>query len=400
MFTVSAAYLAAIRGPHQAYGYVEAYYNGAKLSYTTSAGDTATRLPLIDGAVTVDGSTPGVRRTLSITLAAEPGLWDKLSPIGTELRASTVLRYPSGATETIPQGVFDVDAQRMGYAVSGDLQITAPDRWARIQRARFFTPRNFSGGTIRARISALLLEALPAGTNVTDTSTSTDTVPKQTIDQDRAQFVQDLAKSAAIDVYFGRDGSPIMRNTPQIDVNNPVWLVDASDTGVLIDASRQRDRTKTYNVIIINGDQNNGSAPFATQAVWDNVTTSVTFAGGGTGSGAVSTIPDPSTAGPFGQRPAFYSSPLVTSASQAVNAGRALLAKSTGLAAQLSLSSISNPALDDGDTIKVLLPAERRDKQRPVEYHIVDTLTVPLVPTKTPMSIDTRSTRADDLGLS
>jgi hypothetical protein len=66
---VTAAFLEAIRGPHTAYGYVEARRAGARLSYTTSAGETATRLPLLDGSVPVDGGTPGTRRNLTASLS-------------------------------------------------------------------------------------------------------------------------------------------------------------------------------------------------------------------------------------------------------------------------------------------------------------------------------------------
>lgn len=398
MYAVSQLFLDAIRSSHKAYGYVEAWRNGARLTYTTSAGESATRLPLIDGSVTVDGSTPGVRRTLSVQLASEPGLWDFLAPVGTELRAFTVLDYLNDATEVIPQGVFDIDVQRIGYATNGDLKITAPDRWARIQRAQFYAPRSFSGGRIRSLISTLLLEVLPTGTTVADYGTSTATVPTQTIDRDRAGFVQDLAKSASLDVFFGRDGSPIIRDTPALNMANPVWQVDATEDGVLIDASRERNRQKTYNIVIVNGVQNDGAVPFAAQAVWDNYPASPTYAGPGAGFGALSAIPAASSAGLFGQRPTFYTSPLVVTTAQAIKAGQTILGRVTGLAAQLSLTSIANPALDDGDTILVELPPERRDLPRPVEYHLIDSLTVPLMPSKTPMSIETRSTRADDVG--
>jgi hypothetical protein len=146
VWAVSAAFLEAIRGPHTAYGFVEAWRAGARLSYTTSAGETATRLPLLDGGVSVDGGTPGTRRNLSVSLAREPGLWDVLAPVGVELRAYTALEYLTGATEVVPQGVFPVDVQRVGYGPDGTLQLTAPDRWATIQAALFPTPRKIGGG--------------------------------------------------------------------------------------------------------------------------------------------------------------------------------------------------------------------------------------------------------------
>jgi hypothetical protein len=393
---VNQTFLDAIRGPHHAYGYLEAWRAGTRLTIDSGSAlpvaDDGSRMPLVDGTVQVDGSTPGVRRTLTARLAPMAGLWDLLAPIGTELRPYTVLRYPSGATVAVPQGVFVVDVQRIGYAANGDLQITAPDRWVRVQRARFLTPRQFGGVTNRALIATLLLEALPTGTVVTDLGTSAATVPKQTEDRDRAGFIQKLAKAASLDVFMDRAGNPVIRDVPQI-TNSPVWTVDAGATGVMIDADRERNRQRTYNLVVVNGTRNDGTIPFATQYVWDNNPLSPTYAG--PGSGVSSTPPAASSAGPLGQVPLFYASPLLANVAQAQKAGLTLLGKVTGLAAQLTLTAVSNPALDDGDTINVQLPRERRDLPRPVERHITDTLTVPLVPHATPQQIATRSTVAD-----
>ena len=387
MYGVSASYLQAIRGPHQAYGYVEAYYAGDKVTLQ----DGTTRLPLdADGQnqVTVDATTPGARRTLSLTLAPTVGLFDALAPIGTELRAYTVLRYPSGVEEVVPQGVFVIDVQTMGYASSGTISITAPDRWVLVQNAQFLTPRaSVMGSSATAEIGRLVLQALPAGSTFVFGTTSSVAVPAQTWDTDRGKAVQDLATAASLDVYFDRNGVPTVRDAPVMNTGGGVWTVDASQTGVLVDANRQRDRQKTYNMVVVNGTRSDGTAPFGTQFVWDSDATSATYAG-------PDPINRPELAGPFGVRPMFYSSPLLNDQGQALNTGQTILNRVRGLNKQLTLTSISNPALDDGDTIQVVLPAERHDLSQPVELHLVDTLTIPLNPSKTAMTIGTRSTQA------
>jgi hypothetical protein len=395
VWAVSQSYLEAIRGPHTAYGFVEAWRAGARLSYTTSAGETATRLPLLDGSVPVDGGTPGTRRNLSVSLAREPGLWDVLAPAGVELRAYTALEYLTGATEVVPQGVFPVDVQRVGYGPDGTLQLTAPDRWATIQAALFPTPRKIGGGgtTARAVITTLLTEALPPGTAVADYSTSTVTVPVQTPDEDRARTIEDIATAAALDVFFDRDGTPTIRDVPRLDPDRVVWSVDAGDVGVMTGADRERNRQSVRNLIALTSDRNDGTAPFATQYVWDNDPTSATYAGPGTGAGP--TPPTATTAGPMGQRVLRMSSPVWSTAQQAITAGQAKLAQTTALASQLTLEAVPNPALDDGDTITAQLPPERSGQPRTVEWHLIDSLTVPLVPSKNAQTITTRSTRPD-----
>lgn len=391
MYPVSAQYLEALRVGYRMEGYVEAWRSGAQLTYIDGEGLPRTKLPLVADAnnvVTVDGSSPGPRRTLSVTLAPLPGLWDLLSPVGTELRAFHTVEYTHGLSETIPQGVFDIDVQRMGYGADETISVTAPDRWQRIVNARFAIPRAASAGVnMRVQIATLIAEALPGGIGLVDTATTTVNTPIQVWEDSRAKAIQDLAKAAAVDVGFDRTGVPFIRNAPVLS-ENVVWTVDASAQGVLIAADRERNRQSTYNVVKIMSEASTKGDPlFAPQFVWDNNPLSPTYAG-------PDPITSPGLAGPFGVRMFTYSSPLVADATAALAAGRVLLEQASGLAAQLSLQAAPNPALDDGDTIQVVLPRERYDVPRPVERHVVRRLTVPLTPGAA-QSIDTRSTVAD-----
>lgn len=389
-----------LRNPHTQYGVVKAQYQGSWLQLEDDGGLAVidrTVLPLVDGTVQVDGSTPGARRTLTVTLAPTPGLFDLLAPPGVELCAYSVLRAPNGDTVTIPQGVFPIDTlQRTSYLANGDIGITnVPDRWSKIRNARFLAPRQFGGGTVQQQITNLLLEALPAGASVTDLSTQTAPMPVQTEDRNRDALITAAAAAASLDVFFDRSGNPVIRNVPVLGVQ-PVWLVDASATGVLVDADRQRSLQKTYNVVVVNSQTTGGSPLFDPVIAWDNNPASPTYAGPGAGVGAITDLPPSSSAGPFGQRPIFYSSPLVTSAAQAQQVASTRLALVTGLAKQLTLTAVPHPGLDDGDTLMVQLPQERYDLGRPVEMHLVDSFTIPLRPGKgAPQTIATRSNRPD-----
>lgn len=394
MYAVSQRRLDMLRtGGGTVYGYVTATYAGEPVTVTDEFGEQTAHLPLhAEGTnqVAVDGATPGARRVLTATLAPTPGLFEALARPGVELAAYTAIRYLDGSVETEPQGRFDVDVARVGYGSAGMIGLTAPDRWQRIVNARFVVPRaSTKSATVGAQIASLLTEVV--GGSVTDLATSTATVPAQTWDRDRAQVIQDLAKAAAIDVFFDRNGSPVIRDVPALDPASVALTIDASETGILVDADRERNRQKTYNVVVGGGSAADGTAPFTPQVAWDNASTSDTYAGPGAGVGAVTDLPPASEAGPFGQRPTFYSSPLLTTATQAQTACRTILARVQGAAAQLTLTSIPAPFLDDGDTILVVLPDGTR------EVHIINSFTVPLVPHKNPMPISTRSTRPDDV---
>jgi hypothetical protein len=420
--------LDALRAGSTQYGYVEAWRGGFQLSFTDADGFTSTRLPLNEKAtnqVVNDSTTPGPRRTLSVTLAPLPGLWDLLAPLGTELRAYTVMRFLDGSLEVIPQGVFGIDVQKVNFGGGGDLTLTAPDRWQQIVNAEFLTPRAADAGvSVRVQIATLINEVFP-GAGVVDTATSMVTTPAQTWDRDRAKAILDLAKSASLDVGFDRTGTPYIRDLPTL-ADRAVWTVDASANGVLMTADRERNRQSTYNMVKVSSPANPaGGDLFAPVFVWDNNPASPTYAGSGSGSDTAP--PALSTAGPFGQRCYFYSSPLVTTSAQAASAGASWLAKLSGLAAQLTLTAAPNPALDDGDTILVVLPPDdpsmtadggvgvgtepfgtspfgvgyltdattfHYTNPQPTERHIVDKVTVSLTPQNS-QSIDTRSTAAD-----
>jgi hypothetical protein len=396
MYAVSQIFLDALRyGGGQWYGYVTAWLGGSPVVLP----DGSTRLPLkTDGQneVRVDGATSGVRRTLSVTCPRVPGLWDALAPVGTELRAYTAIKYLSGGVEVVPQGVFDVDVQSLGYTASGELKITAPDRWARIQRARFLAPRTSTvGATNRAQIATLLNEV--TGGSASDEATSTATVPAQTWDKDRAGAIEDLAKAASLDVFFDRSGTAIIRDFPTLQASG-VWTVDAGPTGVMVSADRQRDRQLTYNIVVVIDTRNDGTAPLPPMYVWDNNVLSPTYAGPGSGASTTPPTFPGFAAAPFGQRATELESPLFVNSAQQIAAGSTKLGLVTGLNAQVNAMSTPNTALDDGDTVAFTFPREKWDQPRKTERHIVDSFTVPLVWHRTPMPISTRSSVADIAG--
>lgn len=396
MRSISSTWLAAIRsGGGQWYGYCEAWLSGTQLAMP----DGSLTLPLqSDGSndVKVDGSTPGVRRTLSLTLPQQSGLFDALSQTGVTLRPYSAIRYLNGAVESVPQGVFDWDGLSMGYASNGTIQVTGPDWWQRIANAKFLSPRQVGGGGVTAQsvIGTLLLEVLPGSVAVSDISTGSYAVPVQTEDSDRAGLIQSIAKAASLDVYFDRDGGPVIRDVPVLDEAAVVWTCDVGASGVLIGASRTRNKQGVYNMVVVSGGGASGSAPFTPQVVWDADSASPTYAGPGTGAGDVGTAPVASSAGPFGQRPTTYSSSLIGSASQAQAVGNTILGRVRGLNAQLSLTQVPHPGLDDGDTIQANLPSDTRMQTGPIEFHLIDALTHPLVPHRNAQPIATRSTQA------
>ncbi len=359
MYPVSSTFLAALRQAHSMYVRVDAYYDDVLV---------AANVEISDGQVTVNAG-PGVRRTLDVTVA-DTALWNTLEPVGTELRPYRGVRYPSGATEAVPLGVFRIDAHSMSVAPGGGIQIrSAPDRWAKVQKARFETPQASNPGDLAVDEAAELVTAA-TGTGVTNTATSGATVGALVYERDREEIVNKLLSSAAAEGYMDWDGELVIRDVPLLG-QVPAWTVDASAVGVLLGGDRTRDRSRTYNVVVVNCSVLDGQTPPAPVTVEDDDPTSNTYVGG-----------------PMGRVPYFWNSPVVLTSGQATSAGRAILNRVKGTNAQLDLEAVVNPALDRGDVILAITA------DGTVEQHLVASLTVPLTTSGT-QSIATQSSRPE-----
>lgn len=379
MYSVSGAYLSAVRTSTMQWAVCEAWRGGVKLQTTTP-------LDIDSGSVT-DNSAPGVRRQLDLGLLPKAGLFDLLSPIGTELRVRSIIRYPSGVTESLPMGVFDIDSASIGYGPAGTITVRASDKWAKIQRAKFLLPKtSWTGLRITAQITALIREVLGASEPVNVLTSDTTTVGTLVWEGDRDKAIIELAESIGCWVYFDRDGIATIAPLPTGSPGAAVWSVDAGASGVLLDASRSRDRSNTFNVVVVAGQKADGIPPFDPQIVWDNDPSSPTYAGTDPLNGT--------SAGPFGIVPYPFTSPIVEHLGQAQIAGLAKLTQLRGLNAQLTLSSVRNHALDVLDSISVTLPADSYGASPVVERHLVDKITHPLT-SEGATSIETRSTNTN-----
>lgn len=360
MYSVSATFGQALRESHTVAVRLDAYLSGSLI---------ASDIPIVDGQVSVASGT-GVRRTLDVTIA-DRTLWDTLDVMGVELRPYRGIRYPSGDTELVPLGVFSLDAQSMSAGPGGGIQVrSAPDRWARVQRAQFETPATaVATNQIRTEIVRLVTGAVSGITTIT-TATSTATAGPLVWEQDRAQAVADLATSIGAEAFFDVTGGLVVENAPLLG-QTPVWTVDASPSGVMISGERLRDRARTYNVVVAYPSSTTGVSVYAPVIVADTDPTSRTYVGG-----------------PFGRVPYRYTSPAMTTSAQALVAATALLNRLKAVNAQLNVESVVHPGLDRGDVITVLTP------DGTTELHLVDSLTIPLTVGGT-QQITTRSSRPD-----
>jgi Arc/MetJ family transcription regulator len=242
-----------------------------------------------------------------------------------------LLRVQS-AQANIPAGRISVDAMDLGAALADD---------------RFLTPRAIPAGPSRIQIIAdLIAETIPGATLTVGPGVVDSAMPAAVWDEDREQACHETARS--LGAVLAADTTGGFRLDLASDA--PVWTVDAG--GVLVSAAMRADREKTYNAVRAAGESTETGAPVgfaydldpASPTRWD---------------------------GPFGRRPRYYSSPLLTTVAQCEAAAASILADSVGLTRSIQFDAIAHPGLEAGDVVTLTSGDVS-------EEHRVDTVTIPL----------------------
>lgn len=321
-----------------------------------SPSGTLTGLPISGGSVVVD-SGDQVRRTATV-LIADPSLWpghplDVLTPYGSELQIDYGIVIPRLGVEWIPviRGVIS-EADRNRPVSAGGVQIGLTDRSSKVAEDRFDAPvQTVPGATVVAEITRLIQETLPTAV-VVDRTGSTQIAPVMEIERERwADGVEKLATSIGAEVFCDPVGTFVIRPQPTLG-DAVVWDISSGRGGILVAKRDLLSREPVYNRVVAIGERTDGTPPVRA-GVSDLDPTSPTRYGG-----------------PFGKKPRYYNSPLLTTVGQCTAAATSLLARSKGAGATVTLDAIVNPALDSGDVIRVV------DDGR-LQAHIVDRLEVP-----------------------
>jgi hypothetical protein len=318
-------------------------------------------IPVSGGQVVSDAGSQ-VRRTATLDTALS--LWpvDPRSIIqvtGTEIQVDYGIVIPGVAEpEWVPliRGLVSRAARNRPIPTSGTMPLQLVDRAAKVAQDKFIVPaQTVSGALTVTEIRRLIQESLGVGVAVVDRTGSTQVAPRIDIEQERwADGVEKLADSLGAEVFFDPQGSGVIRYQPTL-ADPAVWVVSSGAGGILVERGDELDRESVYNGATARGERTDGTAP-VTATVWDTDPTSPTY-----------------YLGPLGRKPRpVYSSPLLTTVLQCQTTAAALLARSKGANAKVSMSAIVNPALEAGDVISL--------RDGVVVPHIIDKVTIPLSP--------------------
>lgn len=309
---------------------------------TTAALGVVSGIPVSGGQIVVD-ATSQVRRTGTVTVS-DPTTYfpgkplDILSPLGSELLVEYGIVIP-GMTipEWIPM-ITGVIQEGTRMLPTGDLSIVLADRSSKVAEDEFTSPTQIGGGstTVVQAITSLVQHAYPVVV-VIDKTGSSALCPVIDINKDRwADGVEVLATSIAAEVFFDPIGRLVIR--PQPTLTDPLaWLMKTGSGGVVLTKTDSQKRENVYSQVIVSGMRVDGASPVYT-IVQDTDPASPTY-----------------VSGPFGVRNRRFTSAAITTLAQANIVGAALLEKARGEQANVTLTTLPNPALDAGDVVK--LPA-------------------------------------------
>lgn len=343
-------------------------------TFQTGIHPTGTEIKVLGGDVQLD-ATADIRGTLDLTTDGTQ-MWPRnstalLVPYGNEIFVERAVRYNS-FDEWIPLGYYRIETPEQNIVPDGPIRIAGSDRMAGIIDARLTAPRQFlSTVTYGSVVQTLVTEVYPNAVIEWDDSTNTSTTGRTLIaEDDRFKFINDLVTSLGKIWYWDHRGILVIKNVPAVNAAS-VWTVSSGQSGVLVSMDRQLTRKGVYNAVVATGEAADTDTPSRAVA-YDNNPASPTY-----------------YFGRFGPVPQFYSSPFITTNSQALSAATAILNRGLGLPYNVNFSAVPNPALEPYDVVTVKYPTHSRSIDKFTETHIIDQITIPLNATN-PITSSTR----------
>lgn len=366
-YPVSATYMQAIAGPHQVQ-LVADVIHGSTTMYRG--------LPVMGGSLTVS-SRQRARRACTLTItptlpltdyrtrSALPDGIDPTHPLswhGPQIVLRHGLVYPSGI-EWVPIGVLRIDGASGSLMQDEPVQVSGVSREAWLiddtsNAGVYTTTGGMATDLIRARIrSAASAADVLVGTN------RDRLVPASSADDaDAWATVERLARSIGATAYADPAGTFVVAPQPTKSTPAVVTIRPGLD-GTLVSATGGGSRDDVASAVAVTYTGTNGTQSRVLERNTD--ATSPTRWG------------DPST-GAFGRRVVELTDSSITTEAAARTMARAELAKRTGVASSINLTSVPMPFLEAGDVIDVVT-----DPSRPVlslRRHVVDSISWDLTP--------------------
>lgn len=297
--------------------------------------------PETDGGSISMGAGSRVRYTASLSVASVVGgdTFDAVSTPGAVFRIRQGITFAPDDIEWIELFTGEIAKPEVGV-FDGGISLSLVDQWQRLDACRFTEPYAPISGVRAGRIVSAVSSAIPDATAVIRADGGI--MPSGGLwDKDRTRFITDLATDGDLDVGFDAAGAFVVQATPTIDPLDVAWSLTTGRDGVIIDASRGRDLSRLYNSVVV--------MPTEETQTWTAQTVE---------------LADPSHPlhkSKIGVRPFYHSSPTIMTGGAAASTARSILRRLLAVRETRTYETLSNPALEYGDTVTISHPPTDTD---------------------------------------
>jgi hypothetical protein len=325
-------------------------------------------LTVLSGSHTQD-RTSTVRWTMSATVEKTVKVgFDGIHAQGPRLRLRMAISFLGSSPEYLPAGLYSITS---AVENRNNITLAGSSFEQDVIDSTFPVARNFPDTrwmTYRRQAEKLITEAVPDARYVWDdrlARLSAQPMPALAVDSDRWSVIHgqandsSIATALAADALCDASGAFSFIPRPSL-LDAPVWEI-SEDTHTKITSTRELNRTGVFNLINVTGTPADGGATIGPVFVWDDDPHSPTYAG-------PDPVNHPEKAGLFGVKPYRYDSPLLTTARQGWQVGRAILADVMGESRTVSFTGRFHPAQEAGDVV-----LSTRDDNT-MENHLVDSI--------------------------
>jgi hypothetical protein len=338
--------LGALNGSYQMSVYADAWYGGEVV---------VEGLWVVDGTLEFEssGSTQGVLR---IKVADPTGdlvalkYSDPLAAYGSEIHLRWSVQVPGGEEiDPISLGWYRIQInetdefwvqQPNGQLRSGGaiVSLECLDRMSVLVDARqILLTQPAAGATCLGEIKRLLGTLAPLG--AVDSTIIDATVPASIVyTEDRMSALNDLADALGAVLRVNGDGAIDVRK-PTVPADTPVWTIRGGPGGTLSSYRSTMSRDSVVNAVVATGETATDHAPIQAVAYDLDLTSPTVWDG------------------PYGEVPAFFYSPLLTTPAMVQAAAKTRLdSYRRGRDRTYTLQTVPNPLLELDDPIQVILP--------------------------------------------
>lgn len=307
---------------------------------------------VIGGSLRVDSGQRIRRRIDSFEILGDSTVYEQVTTPGALFQIEGGVSYRS-SDESIPIFTGEALAPRQRFG-GGTISLTLVDHANMLSRCRFVTPYVVAAGTSRVAAITAVVQFIKSDAEVLDESGDTSTLGSQMMWTENAlDVIDNLTTDAGLEAFFRPDGVFVIRRVPTT-LTPAVWSVIPGRGGTLTSLDRIRPTDRLYNTVVAKPSALDGSQTWTDQ---------------------IAQITDP--ADPLypgnpgvGVVPLELPMPTATTAAAALTGANARLDKVRGRTESLLFGTVSNPALEGSDVVRVSSPQVNLDPAKTWQHYV------------------------------